>query len=252
MAVRTVAFAACIAALSLSASAAEPSPASAAAAKAPEPPASTSSDLPAPSRPVKIVCFGDSITYGYAASDIARTSYPARLQSLIDGKFGPGRYAVVNAGVSGEDTRRGLKRLDDLLKRERPAFVLIEYGTNDLWTSRKIPVAETEANVAEMLKRVQASPAKAFVATLPPVWQDDARVAERNDAIRRAAEARSASVIDLNKAFEDAIAAAGGRDKKKAWEDVYAWEGTFLHPNDKGNELLAAKWFGALMQSMGK
>lgn len=45
---------------------------------------------------VKILCLGDSITYGYGVDD-AHT-YPARLQAALDAEY-PGRYSVLNGGV---------------------------------------------------------------------------------------------------------------------------------------------------------
>jgi lysophospholipase L1-like esterase len=44
----------------------------------------------------KILCLGDSITYGYGLDDAH--SYPARLQAALDQEF-PGHYSVLNGGV---------------------------------------------------------------------------------------------------------------------------------------------------------
>ncbi len=196
--------------------------------------------------PVKIVCFGDSITFGYKASNPLTASYPAFLQRMLEDKYGMGRFTVVNAGISGEDTRQGLKRLDALLASEKPDWVLVEYGTNDLWTGRKIAPAETKANLLEMIRRMKAAGARVILATLPPVGDEDKEVAERNAVIREAAREADVPVNDLNAAFEKALADAGGKSSPEAWAKYYAPEETWLHPNDYGDEFLAGLWMKAL------
>ena len=138
-------------------------------------------------RPVKIVAFGDSITEGWGATDPARTTYPAVLQRMLDEKYGKGRYEVVNAGISGQDTRKALTRLDALLEKEKPDWMLIGYGTNDLWTGRGIEPAETKANLTEIIRRIKAAGSKAILATLPPASSVDQKVTVRNEIIREVA-----------------------------------------------------------------
>lgn len=207
---------------------------------------------PAPSSAaVKVVCFGDSITEGVCATDSKTKSYPAVLQSLLDAKRGKGRFDVVNAGISGQDTKQGLKRLDLLLENKKPDWMLVEYGTNDMWTGRKITPADTRANLIEMLKRMKAANAKVLIATLPPCLGQDRELATLNQVIKEVAADQGAYLIDLNASMEKAIAEAGGRTDKKAWAKLYTDEGGgFLHPNDFGYAFLAGEWLKALDAAM--
>lgn len=89
-----------------------------------------------------ILAFGDSLTYGLNVS--AKESYPAVLEQLS------GRE-VYNAGVSGEITRDGLKRLKELLTDSEESFdllILLE-GGNDILQS--LPASQTKKNLAAML-----------------------------------------------------------------------------------------------------
>ena len=93
-----------------------------------------------------ILAFGDSLTYGTGAE--RNEAYPAKLVGLT-------QRAVVNAGVPGETTAEGLKRLPALLDEHRPKLVLLCLGGNDLL--RRLPEAETENNLRLMLQTLRAS-----------------------------------------------------------------------------------------------
>jgi len=91
-----------------------------------------------------IICFGDSLTFGYGAKP--KESYPAQLAKMTS-------IPVINAGINGDTTPEALKRLEtDVLGRE-PLLVVIEFGGNDFLT--KLPLEETVKNVEEMIKKIQ-------------------------------------------------------------------------------------------------
>ncbi len=59
--------------------------------------------------------------------------------------------AVINASVSGETTSGGRTRIDGLLKRQRPAIVIIELGGND--ALRGLDLNTTRSNFIDMIVR---------------------------------------------------------------------------------------------------
>ncbi|HET7536599.1 MAG TPA: arylesterase [Candidatus Didemnitutus sp.] len=96
-----------------------------------------------------ILFYGDSITAGYGLDP--DEAYPALIQKKIDDAKLPWR--VVNAGLSGETTAGGLRRLDWILRQKVDVFV-IELGGND--GLRGIAVDVTRANLSTLIERVRA------------------------------------------------------------------------------------------------
>ncbi len=92
-----------------------------------------------------ILAFGDSLTYGTGANRDG--SYPAVLSTLSGRK-------VVNAGIAGEESGPGLKRLPALLEQHQPRLMILCHGGNDIL--RKKDLGQMAANVREMIQLAQA------------------------------------------------------------------------------------------------
>jgi lysophospholipase L1-like esterase len=71
----------------------------------------------------KIICFGDSLTYGTGASE--GKDYPSQLSQMIS-------MPVINAGRPGDTTATALQRLEQDVLVYAPDIVLITLGGNDL------------------------------------------------------------------------------------------------------------------------
>ncbi|MFQ5580892.1 MAG: arylesterase [Nitrospiria bacterium] len=95
-----------------------------------------------------IVAFGDSLTAGLGLP--AEEAYPAILEKKLREKRYP--YRVVNAGVSGETTAGGLRRVNWIL-RSQPDLVILELGAND--GLRGLDVEETQKNLSKIIVRLQ-------------------------------------------------------------------------------------------------
>jgi len=95
-----------------------------------------------------VVFFGDSLTAGYGL-DPAQ-AFPALIQEKIKER-GWG-FQVVNAGLSGETTAGGLRRIEWILQRPIDVFVL-ELGAND--GLRGQPVEQAKENLQTIIDRVR-------------------------------------------------------------------------------------------------
>jgi acyl-CoA thioesterase-1 len=103
-----------------------------------------------------IVALGDSLTAGLGvASDEA---YPALLEARA--RQAGLDYRVVNAGVSGDTSAGGLRRLDWVL-RLRPDVVIVALGSND--GLRGLPVATLRDNLTTIVTRLRAAGARVLL-----------------------------------------------------------------------------------------
>jgi acyl-CoA thioesterase I len=97
----------------------------------------------------RIVILGDSITAGFGLDDPAK-AYPALLQAKIDQAGLP--YEIVNAGVSGDTTAGGLRRVDWSLNRGADILIVALGGNDGL---RGLQPGQTEENLRAIVKRAR-------------------------------------------------------------------------------------------------
>jgi acyl-CoA thioesterase I len=118
------------------------------AAQAPTPAPPVVQQPPVSSGP-KVAFLGDSISAGlHLPSDQA---FPAVLERMLAARGKP--FQLLNAGVSGDTSAGGLRRVDWILKQQ-PALVVVELGAND--GMRGQPVAEVEQNLRAIIERIRA------------------------------------------------------------------------------------------------
>ncbi len=96
-----------------------------------------------------VLFLGDSLSAGYGLTDAA-DAFPNLIQRKID-QLG-WKFEVVNAGVSGDTTAGGLRRVDWLSKRRIDVLVL-ELGGND--GLRGVALDETRRNLQGIIDRVR-------------------------------------------------------------------------------------------------
>jgi acyl-CoA thioesterase-1 len=104
-----------------------------------------------PSEPPSIVAFGDSLTAGYGLPE-EEQRFTGLLQRKLDDKGY--RYQIVNAGVSGDTSAGGSRRIDWVLQHGNVKFLILELGAND--GLRGQPVAEMKKNLALIIERAQS------------------------------------------------------------------------------------------------
>jgi lysophospholipase L1-like esterase len=103
-----------------------------------------------------VLAFGDSLTHGNGAPE--GQAYPEVLAGLL-------HRTVINAGVPGEISEAGLRRLPLVLDEYRPQLVVLCHGGNDFL--QRLDRTRTAANLAAMIELVRASGADVVLVGVP-------------------------------------------------------------------------------------
>jgi len=88
-----------------------------------------------------ILAFGDSLTHGTGANK--GEDYPTLLSKLTN-------ISVINAGVPGEVSSNGLKRLPKILDEHNPDLLILIHGGNDIL--KKLSRNEQKNNLSAMIE----------------------------------------------------------------------------------------------------
>ena len=115
-----------------------------------------------------IVALGDSLTAGLGVAP--EEAYPALLEAKLRREGFD--YRVVNAGVSGDTSAGGLRRLDWAL-RLKPDVVIVALGAND--GLRGQPPAALRDNLTRIVERARTAGSRVLLAGMrvPPNYGDD-------------------------------------------------------------------------------
>lgn len=103
-----------------------------------------------------ILAFGNSLTSGSGAKK--HQAYPAQLESIVS-------RTVINAGVPGEISVNGLRRLPELLEQYQPDLIIICHGANDIL--RRQNLQRTQHNIQQMIELSQSQGAQVVLVGVP-------------------------------------------------------------------------------------
>jgi lysophospholipase L1-like esterase len=200
----------------------------------------------------KILCFGDSLTFGVtlealslppgAQADLVLVEgYVPKLWRLLESKYGAG-FELVNAGIPGERTIEGVERIRNEMRIHDPDLVLLLEGIVDVNNSApRFPVVRE--NLVEMMTLVQREGRLVIIGTYPLLNPSGFRtsgaqfIPRLNDVIRQEANRLTVPIADHEKA-----------------NDLSGQGPDGLHPNNIGYDVMASTWLAAmeeLAETMG-
>jgi lysophospholipase L1-like esterase len=126
----------------------------------------------------RVLCFGDSNTWGYEAGSGRRFAEGRRWPGVLASALGAG-FRVLEDGYCGRTTvfedpvvpgRRGIVALASALESQRPlGLVIIMLGTNDLKTMFSAPAESISRGAAKLVELVAATPAAGLGGKAPRV-----------------------------------------------------------------------------------
>ncbi len=168
---------------------------------------------------IKIVCFGDSLTYGY----LVNKGYVDFLKEKLD------RLNFINEGIPGDTALDGLYRLEYSVLKHKPDLTIIEFCVNDAFSG--FTVKEFEENYIKILNKISGKK----VIMIPHMLKekiDQKIVKPYYDKLREIANIRKIEIIDVSKYK---------LDSSQLLSDG-------LHPNENGYEIYAKEAFKTLLK----
>ena len=191
----------------------------------PPPAARPAEPKPSPAVP-KIVVLGDSLTAGLGLAETQ--AFPSILQEYVD-KAGY-QFKVVNAGVSGDTSAGGVRRVDWALDGDVRVLVLA-LGAND--GLRGLPVREMKSNLSAIVARAREKKAEVILAGMeaPPNYGQEYATEFRN-AFRDIARSEHVVFIPF---LLDKVAGQSAMN-----------QGDGIHPNERGARIVAETVWAAL------
>lgn len=111
---------------------------------------------------MRIVCIGDSLTYGYGVTRTA--AWPALVSYIWQ------KVEIINRGINGDTTDGMLARFEKDVLEEYPDVVFVMGGSNDIFFSRDIVSAKN--NIAAMVFRCMHKNIEVILGIPLPVYEE--------------------------------------------------------------------------------
>lgn len=137
-------------------------------------------------------------------------------------------YTVINAGIGGNNTLDLLKRIDRDCLAHQPELTVLMIGTNDMNSMKYVPLEQYRANVATLIKKIQAQKSQVLLMTICPFIEEflftrhkrehygtegpSGRRAAVNKTIRELATQYNTAFLDLGALFDKAGKVGTGKD----------------------------------------
>ena len=103
-----------------------------------------------------ILAFGDSLTYGYGTS--TNNSYPSILSSLS-------HLNITNAGINGETSADGLRRLPAYLQDKSIKLIILCFGGNDIM--QRLSMHSLKTNLRTMIQMAKEKNIQVLLISVP-------------------------------------------------------------------------------------
>ena len=181
--------------------------------------------------PVRIVCFGDSVTGVYYHTG-SRRAYTDMLGIALRRVSGRDNVEMVNAGISGHTTVNALSRIDSDVLRHKPDLVTVMFGLNDM---TRVSLEDYRAHLKTIVDKCRAIGAEVVLATPNNVVTTASRPTQTLitycDVVREVGQELDVPVCDSYRQL-DAVRTHGEFDWRLLMSDA-------IHPNMDGHKRLA-------------
>jgi len=183
--------------------------------------------------PLKIVCFGDSITGTYYHTG-GRRAWTETLAQTLQELYPRAQLKMINAGISGNTSAHGLERMKTDVLAHNPDLIIAMFGMND---AAHLPADDLRQNLQQIVQRAKAHNAEVILMTPNAIADDDPartveRLAEYSEVVREVAHLNNLTLADTYTVYEDLR-----QHDQPEWIRVMS---DAIHPNMRGHRLFAS------------
>ncbi|MDA1158122.1 MAG: GDSL-type esterase/lipase family protein [Planctomycetota bacterium] len=183
--------------------------------------------------PVKVVCFGDSVTGVYYHSGSHR-AYTDMLGIALQRVSGVPNVEMINAGISGHTTVNALARIDRDVLAHNPDVVTVMFGLNDM---TRVSLDDYRANLKTIVEKCRSVGAEVVLATPNNVIDTPSRPTNKLimycDVVREVGRETGVSICDTYQQL-DGIRAIEPFGWRLMMSDA-------IHPNMAGHKSMAER-----------
>ncbi|WP_166823148.1 GDSL-type esterase/lipase family protein [Thalassoroseus pseudoceratinae] len=181
--------------------------------------------------PIRVVCFGDSVTGVYYHTG-SRRAYTDMLGIALQRVQPSAKIEMINAGISGHTTVNALARIERDVLARKPDLVTVMFGLNDM---TRVPIDQYHENLTQIVTQCREIGSEVVLATPNNVVSTDRRptqkLIEYCDVIREVARELNVPICDCYRELD-----AVRTHSEFPWRLLMSDE---IHPNMDGHQRIA-------------
>lgn len=203
----------------------------------------------APTKPTRVVFFGDSITEAGARPG----GYILKMQDMLAKQNRAADYELIGKGIGGNKVYDLYLRMDDDVLALKPDVVVIYIGVNDVWHKSTYGTGTDPDKFVRfyeaMIRKIQAGGSRVILCTPAAIGEktdnsnaQDGDLNAYSTLIRDLAKRQNLPLVDLRQAFLEYNLKNNANNKDRGILTTDR-----VHLNDIGNQFVADQMIGALM-----
>lgn len=202
--------------------------------------AEITTDNMADNNAVKIICYGDSVTYGDNGHGRSLSPYPQELQKILRSVYSNDKIEVVNKGVNGMQSDEALLNFEQSVLYENPNVVVIMFGINDASNviTPKNTIEQYKSNLVKMVEQAQQNNIDVILLTSTPTFSKHYGI-DGNKRIYRYSRAVEYIAIKYKAKYIDMYTSINKLYHSKQYTNYDLQGFDYVHFTDKGYKILA-------------
>ncbi|RRB02369.1 SGNH/GDSL hydrolase family protein [Larkinella rosea] len=198
-----------------------------------------------PSKPTRVVFFGDSITQ----AGVSPGGYITRIGDMLKKQNLANEYELIGAGIGGNKIYDLFLRMEDDVLAKQPTITFVYVGVNDVWHKRTYGTGTDPDKFVKfydaVIKKLQGAGSKVILCTPAVIGEktdysndQDGDLQQYSKLIRDLAAKHKLPLCDLRKAFLEYNLKNNPNNAEKGILTTDR-----VHLNDTGNQLVADEMY---------